>query len=243
METEATPDSDEQQNEYVDDITETEDVDTVVKSMLTENTGRHMLDSGDHYGRHHEENQENPPWEKPRTLVERDYVTRNVYHHLTDTLERNGACTRLERALYGFGEVSNESWLTDMEEFAQQWGDETYLGGVERNDVPVQSFNTYNHEFGSLTQDIQVVGFSWDQYDYVIVQVHGGCDIRGGYTKPRVFRGNWRNVITHEFSFYCDECRWSQLESSLDYDILQDMTRPEENELECPECGSHDVRA
>jgi len=215
-------------NEYVDDLTEVDEVERVVKSMLTENTGRHPLDSGDHYGRNHEENRANPPWERSRTLVSEDYVLRNVYHHLAEWLRRDGTCTRLERALYGVGADSDDSWLTDMKEVAA----ELHNGTGEP-----QVFNSYNHEFGALSQDIQAVGFETRGGSFVFLQVHGGCDIRGGYTKPRAFRAHWMEVLSHEFEFWCHECRWSHLESTLDYSVIEDMTRPEDNALVCPDCG------
>lgn len=232
--TEAIDGSAEQNDKYVDGLTECEDSETVVKAMLTENTGRHLLDSGDHYGRNFEENHENPPWEKPHTVVERDYVVRNLYHHLTDLLQRDGTCTCLERALYRHGANSTGSWLTDMEEVAAR---------LHNGDRDPQSFNSYNFEYGAFTQDIQGIGFDTRGDSFLFLQVHGGCDIRGGYTKPRVFRARWTEVVPYEFQFYCPSCDWSAAESSLDYEVIEDMTFPSENALECPECGSHEVRA
>jgi hypothetical protein len=46
--------------------------------------------------------------------------------------------------------------------------------------------NTYNEEC-LLDQTLQFVYFVCDNTPYVILQVHGGCDVRGGYTTPVVF--------------------------------------------------------
>lgn len=220
---------------YIDDLVHEDDVDAVVKAMLMENTGRHFLDSGSAYGRNHEENRKTPPWEKPRYIVESGYVVQNLFDHLTEQLERDPAARRLEEGLLRYGatpEESSEAWLRTTERYAERHHD---------GDRGPQSFNTYNHEFGSLTQCVQGVGFTHEGENYIAVQVHGGCDIRGGYTKPRVFNGSWRCVIPMEFQFWCRDCEWSEAESCIDWEVLEDMTIPEANELECPECGSHDV--
>jgi hypothetical protein len=46
--------------------------------------------------------------------------------------------------------------------------------------------NTYNGE-DMLSQVIQFTYFRWNGEYYVVLMVHGGADIRGGYTTPRVF--------------------------------------------------------
>ena len=45
---------------------------------------------------------------------------------------------------------------------------------------------TYNDQ-SLLSQDIVFNQFSHDHTDYVILQIHNGCDARGGFTSPRVF--------------------------------------------------------
>jgi hypothetical protein len=45
---------------------------------------------------------------------------------------------------------------------------------------------TYNSD-NNLSQDFQADTFSRDGEDYVCLSIHGGCDIRGGYTRPRIF--------------------------------------------------------
>lgn len=203
-------------------------VEDTVKKMLTENTGRHFLDSGSAYGRHHEENAKNPPWEDPCIQVSSDYIVKNVYHHMTEALDRDSDCVEMEERFYEWAEDRDTSWLADMGEWAKKGDGET-----------VGSFNTYNSEFGSLTQCIQFVGFEDYHGDsYVIVSVHGGCDIRGGYTKPRIFKGHWMELMTHEFNFWCPDCDLEEFESTIDYDRLVDMMDAEKNAVICDECGS-----
>jgi hypothetical protein len=46
-----------------------------------------------------------------------------------------------------------------------------------------------------------------------MLQIHGGCDVRGGYTKPQIFEGSWEEVLCRDGSFYvrCPICEeeWS----------------------------------
>lgn len=59
------------------------------------------------------------------------------------------------------------------------------FGGIYGEGKPV-CINTYNGE-DALSQVLQYVLFSGEYGDFVVLQIHGGCDVRGGYTKPRVF--------------------------------------------------------
>lgn len=95
----------------------------VIKAQLTENTGAHFLDSGGAYGRHHEENRENPPWERPAWNVDRGWVSHNVYDYMQQVLGRTRKCVALETALYAYGHTSeqkNEAWLRTAESFASR---------------------------------------------------------------------------------------------------------------------------
>ena len=47
--------------------------------------------------------------------------------------------------------------------------------------------NTYNHE-SNLSQVLQFTAIKLLGEHYVILQIHGGCDVRGGYTDARLFK-------------------------------------------------------
>ena len=222
----------------------TTDADEVIRSQLVENTGRHLLDSGGHYGRNWEENQENPPWEKPEWEVyDGGFVVHNVYNHMSRTLDRDRTAVALEIALYAFGRSDDEkrnSWLSSMEGFAEMLREPFhtpdlaekydlpaevandgagYAAGLEETDRRPFSFYTYNSEFGSISQNIQVTSLDGGPYaEYWMVQVHGGCDARGGFTAPRVYHAEWDTPMTSEFSYYCEECGWSEAESCVAYE-------------------------
>lgn len=184
--------------------TETPTTEQVIYGMLTENTGAHFLDSGGAYGRNHErngrktiENFEAEPlvsveisfWESQGKRNGEVMLTQSVYHFLTAALDYEPDLD----ALFGeFAELpgnEDEGWLTLMEAFPT-WLAENH--GETYGDTPDGgTVNTYNGE-DSLSQTIQyhrftMSGSEWVYGEYALVQIHGGCDVRGGYTRPRAF--------------------------------------------------------
>lgn len=241
----------------------TDDARTVIESMLVENTGTHFLDSGGAYGRNWQENQKTPPWEKPEYQIHGDhttdgYIIKNVFHFMRETLERDDEAMALEAAYYAYAfdaERKRDAHLTCMKSFPEWVGDGRYSDFIDYG-LPVEiaeilagvgydhhtSWNTYNHEFGSLSQVLQGVTVNWETRDagpqYSLVQVHQGCDVRGGYTHPRVFKHEWVQLpIPHEAEFHCENCGWYKYESCVYGD--DSMTYHESrNEIRCSECGN-----
>ena len=82
-------------------------------------------------------------------------------------------------------------------------------------------FNTYNEE-SALSQVLQGAVYYREGCEYLIVQVHGGADVRGGYSRPIVLEsnGHWElGVYDHgRCSVYCPKCeaRWSYYGSQWD---------------------------
>lgn len=226
-------------SQYIDDVSDETNYEAVIKSMLTEGTGRHMLDSGGAYGRHWEENQKNSPWEKDRLNVYDEFVVMNIYDWLVNSdigLERTDNTCEREKDFYEFCDDSG-SWLSDMEDYAEMHNKNSergFYGDVVRN-------NTYNGEFHSLSQCVQTVSWNEEGTYYVLLQVHQGADIRGGYTKPRLFTFGRvydpATILPSEFQFSCQGCNWYEAESCIDYDEMKEITNPEENEVNCPDCG------
>ena len=77
------------------------------------------------------------------------------------------------------------------------------------------SFNTYNLEYHSLTQCLEIRSLGSIHSDYVIVHVHNGCDIRGGYTAPRVFKTSYAPFPPTELQYDCRRLDWYEAESCL----------------------------
>jgi hypothetical protein len=80
--------------------------------------------------------------------------------------------------------------------------------GVDTNDSEtyggVWDYNSYNDEYCLLDQTIQVTFFCIADRAYVALQIHGGCDVRGGYTKPAIFEGGVDELLNASSTrFYC----------------------------------------
>lgn len=162
-------------------ITET---DQVLYEMFTENTGTHMLDSGGAYGRAWERNQGKTVEDMlnaPEAWFSAggEYVTIDAFRFLRDRLEYAEDLTHEYNAEYG---TSTDPYLVDMEDFVERVDESGSF--LEGRGV----FNTYNYDTDMLSQILQGALFQIDGEQYVLLQVHGGCDVRGGYTAPKIFR-------------------------------------------------------
>lgn len=180
--------------------------------MLQENTGRHFLDSGGHYGRHWERNQGVDFESQPEGRLEfwnrkgeTDIVaTVNVYHFLKERLEYNETLDEQYRAF-----VERENLYLDLQS-AESFGNTLdNPRGIYGDDSGPLTVNTYNGE-DTLSQIIQYVYWTDDDGAHVMLQIHGGCDARGGYTSPVAFdvadydgTSIFDNVRA---SIYCDDC-------------------------------------
>lgn len=186
----------------------------IIISMLTENTGRAMCDSGDYYGRNWQANQgvdfDSQPEVRFDFFVRDDKktvsagdlsVVISLYHYL---LDRATFSEKMDRKFHKWCKITDPTkefhWLQLMEKFADdmQVKYPAQMGNIYDSSGNPFTVNSYNGEC-ALSQTIQFVQFSLDETHYVLLQIHGGCDVRGGYTKPRVFEVNeyfmdWNNI-------------------------------------------------
>lgn len=166
----------------------------VLASMLRENTGRALLDSGGAYGRNWERNALRPFWEAPATTITGHAyngkldlsVTHSVFHWLVDRLEYSRGMTRRLRALGKREDLYGMQLAERFPEYLRERGEA--VGGIGEDPCTV---NTYNGE-DLLSQVLQFVYFTVGEgrglrTEFVALQIHGGCDVRGGYTDPVVF--------------------------------------------------------
>ena len=160
-----------------------------IYEMLTENTGINMLDSGGASGRGWQQNQGRNFKKEDAAIVEAyesgNEVTIyfNLFHFLTEYLELDDTSKKLQKKFDKFARSpgqEDEVWLVSMEEFATMTDDESAYGftGIE---------NTYNYD-NVLSGVIQFAAFSYEDDKYMVVSTHNGADVRGGYSKPRVFK-------------------------------------------------------
>jgi len=181
-----------------------------IRATLREPTGMHFLDSGRLYGRHWQRNQSRRFEDEERYMVfvhadedgkpEEIFVLYNLYHYLIDFLSLNKETDELNRMFNRFSSsrrMREENQLIRMEAFLE-----------EKLDVTCTITNTYNHP-NLLSQVIQYGLFTWGenndrkgngkrggkergknsngQSNFIILQLHNGCDVRGGYTEPCIF--------------------------------------------------------
>lgn len=162
-------------------------LDNLIYKMLTANTGAHPLDSGGAYGRNWERNQKRTHADfknEPEAVLDIDGyadVTISVYHHLTKRLDLDAVCEQFNR-------MKCDDW--DGEFYGVSARQQAWLDSHGFTESERGSFNTYNwsSNFSQVLQGTFVQ--SEDGTEYVLLQIHGGCDVRGGYTDAKLFRFN-----------------------------------------------------
>lgn len=176
-------------------------VSEIIYSMLIENTGSHFLDSGGAYGRHHERNANksisdfyNEPFEKYNYQYGEIERTVSLFHYL------NNFGLSIDEVCIGFNQLNEDAkeWDCDADvygvsaaawDYLENYVDES-LNKWERvvSDIQiVRTFNTYNAD-SDLSQILQGSYLKLNNEDYILLQIHGGCDARGGYTNARLFK-------------------------------------------------------
>ena len=187
----------------------------IVSQMLTENTGRHILDSGGSNGRHWQRNQDRNFEAEPQTTGEFSLftpyktdkqsldicITHNIYHWMIEKLNYN---ERVDSIFYDYAQRKSQTdlpWEVNIENFIKRFNSSSIL------DTAPMKENTYNGEC-LLSQTLLYTQFSTDFGDLVAIQVHNGADVRGGYTKPRIFD------CDESFFYYTDATLYA--ENTLD---------------------------
>ena len=196
----------------MDHMTEVEHKTTANKlvEMLQENTGRHFLDSGGAYGRNWERNQEVDFDATPEGKVE--FRNRNgeldivptlpVCHFLNERLEYN---PELDKQYRDFVGEEGDLDIHSAELFARHLDGK----GIYGDESGPLTINTYNGE-DLLSQIIQYVYWTDEDGAHIMLQIHGGCDARGGYTDPVAFDAAGHDETSifdnARASIYCDDC-------------------------------------
>ena len=159
----------------------------LIYQMLTENTGSHFLDSGGAGNRHWQRNQnksiqdfEN---EKEQEIIkEGDYFERtvSVFHYLSE-LELDTLCEEFNKL-----NTNPNNWDADCQSYGVSREAWDYL--IEYTDIKeLRTWNTYNGE-SDLSQTLQGSNLRIFGEDYILIQIHGGADVRGGYTDAKLFK-------------------------------------------------------
>lgn len=213
----------------------------VIYKMMTERTGASMLDSGDAYGRAWQRNRKNGFDQAPEAYpFDRDHPEEgyliNTFDFLCRQLEYNpGIQAEFRRFERRTDPDDSKSWLQIMEEYGEERG---YRSSTH---------NTYNDgDRDNLNSVLQFVAFSDDDGEHVLMQYHGGCDVRGGYTAPVAFDvSSWEefNTAKGEISLSCG-CTTRDIYGVYMYDHDGDDAKwpshwkPDGAEPRCSKCGN-----
>jgi hypothetical protein len=171
----------------------------LIHAMLIENTGRAICDSGGENGRVWQRNAgktladfeaepaaqlEISKWQREGEAAQYDAIVNiSLFHHLARALELDANCREFNALECGnwngefYGTDQGKcDWLLDN-------------GFTAKGD----SFNSYNWSanFSQVIQG-QILKYYDDDDLYVLLQIHGGADVRGGYTDAKLFKlGQW----------------------------------------------------
>lgn len=185
----------------------------IIYAMLTENTGAHFLDSGFANGRMWQKNQvktiddfENEEVEKYELHKWNDNYelerTVSVYHYLKD-LETDDVCNEFNRL-----QDNSDNWDADCEAYGVSLEAWAYLDNGFEVDID-RIFNTYNGD-SDLSQVLQGAQIRIYDEHYIILQIHGGADVRGGYTDAKLFKLNDDGLIHEYLREYIDSYELSE---------------------------------
>ena len=193
-----------------------------IRQMLKENTGRHPLDSGFGNGRHWQKNQD-------RDFESQQAVNYELYEYHDGTLELNRTVSvyhflkelEVDEICEHFNELNSEDWDSEL------YGVSTEAFDYLQNNFELEinrTFNTYNCD-SDLDQVLQGTWIRLNDEQYLVLQVHNGADVRGGYTDAKLFKPNEDGLINEYISEYMtqDEIIEYELEY-IDEVIFKDET-------------------
>ena len=222
-------------------------LETRIWEMMTENTGCHILDSGGAYGRAWQRSRQiEDPRKIPTISVEvwKDEVnvTYNLFPFLVNFLEMTEESEELQREFMEFShsdEMEDESWYTCIERFIERLRD----GGKLQKSY---GDNTYNHDtlLGGVIQ-YDILRLVDCDHDFIILQTHNGCDVRGGYSDPYIFDAgdaDYFRIAMTDLSCQCKKCGMSWYSDDAGYhwyygDEFRWRTCPDANKVYHKNCG------
>ena len=165
---------------------------SIITALLRQSTGRSFLDSGDAYGRHWEQNRKRKFAVEPRSTVEfsRDNTGKleyeiyaSLFHHLNDNLVFD---EDMHKRYSDYRDMSDSE--SSENDTLEAWLESIDAEIVWRN-VSVDSENSLRY----LDQSFEYVEFYFSNGGasslYIAVSVHGGCDLRSGWSEYVIFTG------------------------------------------------------
>ena len=214
--------------ELVDYLFDKVDVKKTIYKMLTENTGTHFLDSGGASNRNWQRNQiktikdfQDEPEATLSFDVNGDYIylepTVSVFHKLSKVLDECKICKDFNAMKVNNWDSPNYTGVSkEGESFLNSFG---FLK-LEDN----ETWNTYNWDncFSQVVQGTNLISeCSKFGEKYVLIQIHQGADVRGGYTDAKLFIIS-DGVNCEHHNVYDDSCLFSIRDPAIDV-LTKDM--------------------
>ena len=188
-----------------------------IAQMLTENTGTHFLDSGGSNGRAWQQNagkvvadfQAQPSataeiyvreWQGK--LVAEVLPCVNIFHLLT------GGALELDDLCHEFNAMPVAEWGGDYNGVSLEGSEWLEARGFAMCKESRGGWNTYNwnaaHSQVMQGNELTLEG-EYGEEKYLLLQIHGGADVRGGYTDARLFKladhADFYNVVSEDCGF------------------------------------------
>jgi hypothetical protein len=204
-----------------------------VFEMLVENTGIHILDSGMANGRNWQKNQGltlEALMASPRAIWTRgEYTEVSVFHYMNDMATYSRLAELLDKNFEAYSKGSTDGHLEDISNWAETLGGKVSGGENTYNYENALSQVIQWHEVtltptellfrlgDPLTQEeileayklAEEAGMGDNPFTIGLVQIHGGADIRGGYTRPVVFEIDEGFGARTDYELNCTKCSLS----------------------------------
>jgi hypothetical protein len=183
-------------------------IEQTIANMLTENTGTHMCDSGGSTGRNWQRNQgKNVEYFKslPSATADIYYNERNDYYEIEPCVNifhlLTSGVLELDELCHKFNSIEVGEWS------GEYWGVcNSGIGFLNKHSFENidNGFNTYNW-CANHSQVMQGNMLERDDEKYILLQIHGGADVRGGYTDAKLFKlddhADFYNVVSEDCGF------------------------------------------
>jgi len=183
-------------------------IEQTIANMMTEKTGSHMLDSGGANGRNWQLNQGKDLEHfksLPSATADIYYNERTDYYDISPCVNifhlLTGGALELDELCHEFNSIEVGEWSAVYNGVC--WGGVGFLNKHDFNNMD-DGFNTYN--WSSIhSQVLQGELLERNDETYLLLQIHGGADVRGGYTDAKLFKlddhAEYYNVITEDCGF------------------------------------------
>ena len=222
--------------ELVDYLFDKADIKKTIYKMLTENTGTHFLDSGGGNGRNWQRNQiktikdfQNEPEATLSFDVSGDDIylepTVSVFHKLSKVLDECKICKDFNAMKVNNWDSENYYGVSkEGENFLNSYGFNT------PNNSDNDTWNTYNFDncFSQVVQGTNLISENGE--NYVLIQIHQGADVRGGYTNAKLFIIS-DGVDCDHYNVENDSCGFSVVDPAIDIQTKDMFNFTRNNEI------------